>query len=132
MNIQINTDKNIQYDESLTNHVNTTFNHSLERFGSQITRIEIHLSDVNAGKPGIADKRCLAEARLEGRQPVAVSNDAGNVREAVTGAAQKLQRLLDSSLGRLAAQERQTQPSHAQPAVAESADEEIDLDVDSI
>lgn len=121
MNIQINTDKNIQYDESLTNHVNSAFNHALERFGSQITRIEIHLSDVNAGKPGPADKRCLAEARLEGRQPVAVSNDAGSVREAVTGAAQKLQRLLDSSLGRIASQER-----HAQPPSANPSDTELD------
>ncbi|MEO7198871.1 MAG: HPF/RaiA family ribosome-associated protein [Dokdonella sp.] len=126
MNIQINTDKNIQYDESLTNHVNSTFKHALERFGTQITRIEIHLSDVNAAKPGVGDKRCLAEARLEGRKPVAVSNDADSVREAVNGAAQKLQRLLDSSLGRLASQERQ-----AQAPSPMSADEALDPDVDA-
>jgi hypothetical protein len=43
----------------------------------------------------------MMEARLEGRQPVAVTDHAATLEEAVHGAAHKLARLLDSTLGRL-------------------------------
>ncbi|HEU4775052.1 MAG TPA: HPF/RaiA family ribosome-associated protein [Lysobacter sp.] len=107
MKIQLHTDRNIQHDESLTEHVDSVVSKALERFGAQVSRVEVHLRDLNAGKAGIGDKHCVMEARLEGRQPVVVSHDADKVREAVNGAAQKLQRLLDSALGRLAAPVRQ-------------------------
>jgi hypothetical protein len=42
--------------------------HALRRFASQITRVEVHVADVNAGKQGSADKRCMMEARPAGRQ----------------------------------------------------------------
>jgi hypothetical protein len=45
--------------------------------------------------------RCLLEARLAGLQPIAVSHEAATLQEAVAGAADKLKRSLDSSLGRL-------------------------------
>jgi hypothetical protein len=41
------------------------------------------------------------KARLEGRQPVAVTDHAATLEQAVQGAAQKLARLLDSTFGRL-------------------------------
>lgn len=102
MKVQLNTDKNIQGDEALTSHVETVVDGVLGRFRSQISRIEVHLSDVNAGKSGAADKRCVMEARLEGRPPVAASDDADTVGASISGAAGKLQRLLDSSLGKQA------------------------------
>ncbi len=33
--------------------------------------MEVHRSDENGSKSGQNDKRCVTEARLEGRQPVA-------------------------------------------------------------
>ncbi|MGV8941335.1 MAG: HPF/RaiA family ribosome-associated protein [Lysobacter sp.] len=106
MKIQLNTDKNIQGDEALATHVESVVSKTLERFGPQITRVEVHLSDLNAGKAGSADKHCLMEARLEGHQPVVVTHDADKVRDAINGAAQKMQRKLESTLGKLAAPER--------------------------
>ena len=41
------------------------------------------------------------EARPAGRDPVAATNMAPTLDEAVVGAVQKLQRLLDSAFGRL-------------------------------
>ncbi len=119
MKIQLNTDKNIQGDESVAGHVDTAVNSALSRFSSQITRIEVHLSDLNANKSGAHDKRCVMEARLESRNPVAVTHEADTVRESINGAAHKLQRLLESSLGKLAADERKQQ--HVPP----SADEPV-------
>ena len=47
------------------------------------------------------DKQCIMEARPAGMQPVAVTHAAATVEQAVDGAAQKLNRLLDSTFGRL-------------------------------
>ena len=70
MQIQVNTDDNIEGRENLVRHIETEVGRILSRFGDQVTRVEIHLSDENAGKPGNADKRCLMEARPAGRPPV--------------------------------------------------------------
>jgi ribosome-associated translation inhibitor RaiA len=101
MKIQLNTDHHLRGDESLTHHVEGVIDHSLGRFRDQVTRVEVHLRDVNGPKAGGGDKHCAMEARLEGRPPVAVTEDADTMRGAISGAARKLQRVLDSSLGRL-------------------------------
>ncbi|MGY1424542.1 HPF/RaiA family ribosome-associated protein [Lysobacter sp. A289] len=107
MKIQLNTDSNIQGDDALAAHVEGVVTDALGRFSTQVTRVEVHLSDLNAAKGGGGDKQCMMEARLEGRQPMAVTHQAGTMRAAITGATGKLQRLLASSLGKLAAPERQ-------------------------
>lgn len=100
MQIQLNTDKNVQGDDALGTWVDQQLRERLDRFGDVITRIEVHLSDINGARAGAHDKRCKLEARLAGRQPVAVSHDAGKVADAMFGAVEKLQRLLDTTLGR--------------------------------
>lgn len=101
MKIQLNTDHHLRGDESLSQHVEGVIDHSLGRYRNQVTRVEVHLRDVNGTKTGGGDKHCTIEARLEGRPPVAATEDADNMRAAISGAARKLQRVLDSSLGRL-------------------------------
>jgi ribosome-associated translation inhibitor RaiA len=100
MQIQVNTDSNVQGDDSLAGWVRQEIEEKLERFSEHITRIEVHLSDVNAARESAADKRCLIEARLAGREPTAVSHEAGKVAEAVHGAMQKLVHALDRIVGR--------------------------------
>ena len=101
MKVLLNTDNHVQGDEALAQHVEEVVTDVLGRFGSQVMRVEVHLADTNAGKSGDNDKHCTMEARLEGRPPVAASADAETVRGAIGGAARKLQRALDSSLGKL-------------------------------
>ena len=101
MNIQLNTDVHIDGTEALAAQVGATVEQALARFEEHVTRVEVHLSDENGGKSGQQDQRCMLEARLEGRQPVAVTDQAATLEQAVHGAAQKLARLLDSTLGRL-------------------------------
>lgn len=100
MKIQMNTDANINGTETLATQVSASIEQELEHFKEHITRLEVHLSDENSGSSGKHDHRCMLEARLEGRQPVAVSNHAKTLDQAVDGAAQKLARLLESTLGR--------------------------------
>jgi ribosome-associated translation inhibitor RaiA len=101
MKIQLNTDDHIDGTEALASEVSATIEQALHRFSEHITRVEVHLSDQNGGKSGPKDQRCMLEARLEGRQPVTVTEHAATLEQAVHGAAQKLARLLDSTLGRL-------------------------------
>lgn len=100
MQVQLNTDDNVVGQDSLAEWVDRETKDKLARFRDQITRVEVHLSDASAARVGVADKRCKLEARLAGRQPVTVSHDAGRVPEAFHGAADKLVRLLDTTLGR--------------------------------
>jgi ribosome-associated translation inhibitor RaiA len=117
MQIQVNTDRNINADSDLIASVSSIVEHSLERFNGDITRIEVHLSDENGHKQdGNPDIRCLMEARLQGRQPVAVTHQATTVEQAADGAADKLNRLISSTLERLRDQRKR---HHEQPEAAE-------------
>ena len=100
MKIQVNTDRNIEGDERLAEFVHEVVSGALSRFADRVTRVEVHLGDVNAGKTGEDDKRCMIEARLAGRRPTAVTHLAGSVREAVGGAADKMQRVLERELAK--------------------------------
>lgn len=101
MQIQISTDESVAGGEDLSAHVSTEIHTRLDRFSQYITRIEVHLSDENGDKSGSSDKRCLIEARLEGRRPEVASNQATTLEGAYSGAAKKLQRALQTTLGRL-------------------------------
>ncbi len=101
MQIQTNTDSNIAGSEGLAAQAKTIVEGALARFSDQITRVEIHLSDENGSGFGVEDKRCMMEARREGRQPIAVTHQAATVEQAMDGAADKLKRSIESTLGRL-------------------------------
>lgn len=102
MQVQVNTDHNIEGHEALTTRVRGVVENALSRVRDHITRVEVHLSDENGDKSGNNDMRCVMEARLEGRQPVAVTDQAETLDDqAVDGAAHKLARLIESTLGRL-------------------------------
>jgi len=99
--IQVNTDGNVEGGEELSACISTEIHTRLDRFSEHITRIEVHLSDENADKSGDSDKRCLIEARLKGRQPEVARDQAATLEGAYSGAAKKLQRALETTLGRL-------------------------------
>ena len=101
MQIQINTDHNIEGREVLAAQVSSVVENALSRFSDHITRVEVHLSDENGDKSGKNDMRCMMEARLEDRQPLAVTHRATTVTQAVDGAADKLARLIEHNLGRV-------------------------------
>jgi ribosome-associated translation inhibitor RaiA len=102
MQIQINTDGNIEGHEQLAQQVEAVVRDGLQQFTAKLTRVEVHLSDENSDKKsGAEDKRCLLEARLAGLQPIAVSHEAATTEQAVDGALERLTHLLDGTLGRL-------------------------------
>lgn len=100
MKIQVNTDSSIEGHEKLIAQVSKQVEKALIGISGQITRVEAHLSDENGDKSGKNDKRCMLEARLEGYQPIAVTDQAATMEFAVDGAANKLARLIQSTVGR--------------------------------
>jgi ribosome-associated translation inhibitor RaiA len=110
MQVQINTDHNIDGRESLAAWITEVVQSSLSRVSAHITRVEVHLNDEDGRKHGQDDKRCVMEVRLEGRQPVAVTEHASTLHQAVNGAAEKLTHLIEGVLGRAARAERSHDP----------------------
>lgn len=100
MKIQFNADKTIGGDENQQNYFTTLIGEKLSRFQSHVTRIEAHLTDQNGKKEGPNDIQCVLEARMEGRQPIAVTCDANTANDAVTGAIDKIKNSLDSIIGK--------------------------------
>ena len=101
MQVQVNTDDHINGSESLAQWVTDEAKTRLARFQDHVTRLEVFLTDLDAGKSGANDKRCRIEARVTGRQPITVTDEADKMANAFIGAADKLARALDTDLGRV-------------------------------
>ncbi|WP_317898079.1 HPF/RaiA family ribosome-associated protein [Aurantibacillus circumpalustris] len=101
MKIQFNTDKTINGDERNSDYFTVLISEGLKRYSDHITRIEVHVTDENGHKVGIDTIRCLLEARLEGKKPMAVTCQADTIELAVSGAISKLNASLKTIFERL-------------------------------
>lgn len=98
MKVEVSSDKPIA--ESLRGSVVDAVLAGLDHYVGRLTRAEVHLRNVDGSATGKSPE-CRLEARPAGRDPVAVSQEAANVEDAVSGATAKMDRLLDSLFGRL-------------------------------
>jgi ribosome-associated translation inhibitor RaiA len=101
MQIQVHTDNHITGREDVVRLVHASVEGTISRFSDRITRVEAHLSDTNGHKSKGDDFRCVLEARLAGLQPIVVSHQAPTIELAVAEAAEKLERSIESKLGRI-------------------------------
>lgn len=101
MLVEVNTDKNIKSSERLIEYCKSTIEAELSRFDEYITRVEVHFKDDNADKGGDDDKRCMIETKLKGKSPVAVTNTASNIDDALSGAIDKIVKVLETSLDKM-------------------------------
>ena len=103
MQIQFNTDNTIEGHERMQSHFSEEIKNSFKRFEDKITRVEVHVGDENNEKFGVDDKRCLIEVRLAGKNPVAVTNHANTIEKAISGATDKMKKLLTTTFEKLKA-----------------------------
>jgi len=122
MQVLVNSDHHIVGGEDLTERVRGVVEGRLERFEGRITRVEVHLNDLNSLKLGERDKRCMMEARVGGLKPIAVSHEAPTLTEAIHVAADKLERAVEHVLGKLEDTAGRT-PPEAQVANVEALQE---------
>ena len=100
MKIQANSDNTIHVDATLTRFVEDEASRLLDRFAKKLTRVGVHLSDINNTRTGQADKRCLVEVRPAGDRPVTADAIAATTESSVTEALKKMQRLLTTFFGK--------------------------------
>lgn len=101
MQIQVNTDHNIEGNEALSEHVKSVVEGAFGHLGDHITRVEVHLNDENSDKKGgDNDMRCMIETRLQGRQPIAVTHHAETLHQAIDGAVEKSHRTIKNTIKR--------------------------------
>lgn len=101
MQVQVHADSSVKSNAILAQTVEEAVGNAVRRWTPRITRVEVHLSDINGQKGGADDKRCLLEARIGGLQPIAVTHQAGTLYDAVEGAADKLKKVLQSTMEKL-------------------------------
>jgi ribosome-associated translation inhibitor RaiA len=95
MHVQVSTDNHISNDERLLEYAQTLIGDTLARFQDRVTRVDVHLGDeIGTNKRADDDKRCSLEARIAGHQPLAVTHHAPSVRESITGAVHRLEKVL--------------------------------------
>jgi ribosomal subunit interface protein len=104
MQIQINS-PHVDVPAAFTEFIEKRIPEVLGPFAERLTRVEVHLQDLNADKGGI-DKRCMLEARPRGLDPVAVEVVAAEAQEAFRQALAKLSSLLEHRFGKLDSRQR--------------------------
>jgi hypothetical protein len=97
MQIQINTDKNIDGNERLVAFFTSEIEKELARFDDKITRVELHFGDENSEKFGKNDKRCLIEVRVAKKQPLAVTDHAETIEKAFYNALEKVKKVMHAT-----------------------------------
>lgn len=95
--IEVRVSHSLKGSAGLEAHVQEVVGAAVARFAERVTRVEVHLSDDNAGKGG-DDKRCVIEARPASKAPVSTTATAATVHKAINAAAGKMKRLLSSHL----------------------------------
>jgi hypothetical protein len=99
MQIQVNHDNRVRLAEDTAERLSRTIEDYLSKFADRITRVEMHLGDLNGGKGG-ADKRCMLEARMSNLQPIAVTHHAETVQLAIDGALARLDHAISHAIGK--------------------------------
>ncbi len=102
MDISVNTDNSFKTrHQGLDDYVRTEVENAVGRFGEHIRRVDVHLSNENQQKRADGGNHCMMEARVTGYESVVVHEHAADLHQAIAKAGGKLERAIDSALGRL-------------------------------
>lgn len=92
MLVQINFG-DVEHSDATVSWTEDRIRAQLGHLTDKLTRVEVHLRDDNsAAKSSPDDKRCMMEARIAGRRPLAVEHTGSNLHKVIDEAAGKLSR----------------------------------------
>lgn len=80
--------------EALITHVNTQVAHAIAAMEPRIDGVSVKLEDVNGVRKGENDKRVLITVRIKKEEPVIIDESNGDMYNAITKAAHRLQNVL--------------------------------------
>lgn len=110
LQFQFNTDSSVMGTEEVATRIENQVRHRLARFEERLTRLEVHVSDVNGRKHGADDKHCTIEARPRGGRPISVRGKAADVDAAARIAAGTMVERLERVFGRAERHRHDTPP----------------------
>lgn len=102
MKIEIST-RGMKTTDAIDAHVAKALGSELKHFEERITRVEVHLGDENASKPGPHDKKVKLEARPARMDPIVVDAHGDDLYGVITEAAGKLGRAVTKKFDKAAA-----------------------------
>ena len=101
MQVRLHTDHHLDGHEGIAFHLENVVNVSLARFADRVTRVEAHIVDREGHAKSSPERvHCMLEARVSGLPPISVTDHAPTVHQAIGGASDKLERAVNSVLGR--------------------------------
>jgi len=100
MQFQFNSDNQTPLGADAAEEIETLVESRLGRISDRLTRVEVHVSDVDGPRGGADDKRCAIEIRPNGMNPISATDQAATVEAAVGGAADKVLRAFDRQVGK--------------------------------
>ena len=102
MAVFLRTDNHVNGGERLTQFVESVAEGAVQHVKRQVTRVDVYLGDENGpSKTSPHEFRCSMEARIGGLKALAVTHHAGSIDEAVRGAADKLQSIIDHTMDKI-------------------------------
>jgi ribosome-associated translation inhibitor RaiA len=103
MLVQVNFG-DVQHSEAIESWTDDRIHSQLGHLTQKLTRVEVHLRDDNsASKSSHNDKRCVMEARIAGRRPLAVEHSGDDLYRVIDETAGKLSRAVKNDIERSAA-----------------------------
>lgn len=99
MQFQFNSDNQTNGDSNMATRVEEITRSRLGRIEDRLTRVEVHVGDVN-GPRGGDDKKCAVEARPAGMSPISATDQAASIEAAVVGATDKVLAAYDRQIGK--------------------------------
>lgn len=100
MLVQINTDNRVEGTETTNGAIEERLRERLSRFGDRVTRVEMHIRDVDGDRNGARGIEAKLEARPAGGQPIVVTDQGASIDAAVAGVLRKAVEILDRSFGK--------------------------------
>jgi putative sigma-54 modulation protein len=98
MEVEIRS-QNLHLDEETQSHVERRMNFALEQFNSWITRVQVHLEDVNGSRRGV-DKQCRILVNIKGGKTIKVEDLDVDMIAAVNRAADRLGQVVSREIDR--------------------------------
>jgi hypothetical protein len=100
MQFQFNSDNQTPLGADTAGEVEALVETRLGRISDRLTRVEVHVSDVDGPRNGGDDKRCVIEIRPNGMRPITAIDQAATVEGAVGAAADKVLKSFDRQIGK--------------------------------
>lgn len=99
MQFQFNSDNRISADAETAERVEALVRDRLNHVADRLTRVEVHVGDVN-GPRGGNDIKCAVELRPNGMKPISATDEASTIEAAIASATDKALSTYDRQIGK--------------------------------